>query len=332
MALPAPQELPLAPAPAPTAAFDSAADSARVAPVVGAAPAAQAQDAEPAPGASAAAVAPAPDASPQATHARLALRFPALLAAPGAPGPVKPIKLRVHVDIQSRAPDEFSRRALGLFFSRYTTTSAYLRALVKAPHRFDLDGQPAGDIADEHRQAAHEELARREAVAAARRGAQRPVRATSRGDADGGDQLSATQGGPHAEGDAQRAEGRDHPRRRQPGQHARTARERADSHAVARTRAGQPDPARRRAPERAPPHDAVRAREPNHGAARAKAASVPRDAAPLPTDPARRERALLLRAYESSTLSKANFCALKRMSETELDALLAQARAERSGV
>jgi hypothetical protein len=49
----------------------------------------------------------------------------------------------------------------------------------------------------------------------------------------------------------------------------------------------------------------------------------------LPTDPAQRERALLLRAFESSTLSKANFCALKRITEAELDAALAQARAER---
>lgn len=50
---------------------------------------------------------------------------------------------------------------------------------------------------------------------------------------------------------------------------------------------------------------------------------------PLPVDPAQRERALLLRAFDSSPLSKANFCALKRISETELDTLLAQARAER---
>jgi hypothetical protein len=51
--------------------------------------------------------------------------------------------------------------------------------------------------------------------------------------------------------------------------------------------------------------------------------------AALPADPAQRERALLLRSFESSPLSKANFCALKRISEAELDAALAQARAER---
>ena len=49
-----------------------------------------------------------------------------------------------------------------------------------------------------------------------------------------------------------------------------------------------------------------------------------------PEDPAHRERALLLRAFESSTLSRANFCALKRIGEAELEAALTQARQERS--
>ena len=38
---------------------------------------------------------------------------------------------------------------------------------------------------------------------------------------------------------------------------------------------------------------------------------------------------MLLRAFEASPLSKANFCTLKRISEAELDAALAQARSER---
>jgi hypothetical protein len=60
--------------------------------------------------------------------------------------------------------------------------------------------------------------------------------------------------------------------------------------------------------------------------------AAPRDvpAPALPADPARRERALLLRAFETSPLSKANFCVLKRITEAELDALLEQARSERS--
>lgn len=51
--------------------------------------------------------------------------------------------------------------------------------------------------------------------------------------------------------------------------------------------------------------------------------------AALPADPAQRERALLLRAFESSPLSKANFCALKGIDAAALDAALVQAKAER---
>ena len=43
-----------------------------------------------------------------------------------------------------------------------------------------------------------------------------------------------------------------------------------------------------------------------------------------------RDRAFLLRAWETSSLTKANFCALKRLSEAEFDAQLDQARQERS--
>jgi hypothetical protein len=52
-------------------------------------------------------------------------------------------------------------------------------------------------------------------------------------------------------------------------------------------------------------------------------------AATLPVDPAQRERALLRQSFEASPLSKANFCALKRITEAALDEAMAQARAER---
>lgn len=44
---------------------------------------------------------------------------------------------------------------------------------------------------------------------------------------------------------------------------------------------------------------------------------------------ARHQRALLLRSFEQSPLSKANFGALKGLSEAGLDALLTLARQER---
>jgi len=143
---------------------------------------------------------------------RLKALFPALFV--GAP---KPIKLRIQQDIQARVPGAFTRQALSAFFRRYTGSTGYLIAVANGRERFDLDGQPAGPIADEHRQAAREELARRRAR-----------------------------------------------------------------------------------------HEERRALE----------------------EQQRRNRAGLLRDYERTTLTRANFCALKQIDETELDRVLAIAREE----
>jgi sRNA-binding protein len=260
------------------------------------APEADRLPAEPAASAGSSPAEPAESAglSPAECGARLAELFPALFVAPGVPGPFKPIKLRVHADILERAPGVFSKRVLGIFFSRYTTSNGYLKALVaEGAQRFDLDGQPAGAIADEHRAAAVEELARRHAIAAERRAAQRKASAP------------------------QPAE----PQRERPPRSPR-------AHPEARRddeRARPPRPAR-------PARDPRTARPAPHTQRMAASPAAPRDvpAPALPADPARRERALLLRAFETSPLSKANFCVLKRITEAELDALLEQARSERS--
>jgi ProP effector len=170
--------------------------------------------------------------SPAACAAELATRFPAVFG-PGAP---RPLKLRIQADVQQRAPGVFTRKALSHFLHRHTTTTAYLRAVVSMPQRTDLDGLPAGDVAEEHRQAAAAELERRRANHEARRAAERE--------------------------------------------------------------------AQRKA------HDQER---------RVREAD----------DVARGERAALLRAYETTTLTRANFCALKQLPQAELDARLAQARQER---
>ncbi len=173
------------------------------------------------------------DLSPAASAARMAELFPALFS----PGGARPLKLRIQPDIQQRAPGVFSRKALSIFLHRHTTSTAYLKALVNSPHRFDLDGNPAGEVLDEHREAARTELERRRALHDARRAAER---------------------------EAQRA-----------------------AHEEAR----------------------------RAGAAEADA---------------RRRRAELLRAFEASTLTPANFCALKGIAAGELDPLLALARTERA--
>ncbi|ACB32396.1 hypothetical protein Lcho_0121 [Leptothrix cholodnii SP-6] len=113
-----------------------------------------------------------PDMSPAACAQQLKSRFPALFS--GAP---RPVKLRIQADIQARVPGVFTKQVLSAFLRRHTGTTAYLIALTKASQRFDLDGQPAGEVSDEHRQAANEELQRRRGVHDERRAAEDERRA-----------------------------------------------------------------------------------------------------------------------------------------------------------
>ena len=252
--------------------------------------------------------------SPAACGPRLVELFPALF---GPEGPVKPLKLRIQADIQERAPGLFSRRVLGIFFSRYTTGNAYLKALTLAPHRFDLDGQAAGEIAEEHRKAAADELARRHAIAAERRAVQRRVlpQAAGAGAGEGTQEQRPSHEASTAHEGAM-APPRPTPR---PPRGARPLRNDG--------REGGPP---RHTDRRAGAHRNDLSNEPRTDRA-ARAPAPETSAAAPPIDPAQRERALLLRSFESSTLSKANFCALKRISESDLDAQLAQASTERSG-
>lgn len=102
--------------------------------------------------------APAATAAAPATDvtAELKALFPALFT-----GKPKPVKLRIQADIQERAPGKFSKAQLSAFLRRHTGSTGYLIALTQAKTRFDLDGQPAGEISEEHLVAAREELARR---------------------------------------------------------------------------------------------------------------------------------------------------------------------------
>ena len=186
------------------------------------------------------AAAPAvPDLPPAACATRLAELFPAVFT-PHAP---KPLKLRIQADIQQRAPGIFTKKSLSAFLHRHTTSTSYLRALLASPQRVGLDGEPAGDMAEEHRLAATAELERRRALHEVRRAAERG-----------------------AQREAQRES------------------QRASFDEARRQRAAD--------------------------------------------DEARRGRTALLRAFEATTLTRSNFCALKGLSEAELDAALAQARQE----
>jgi ProP effector len=286
-----------------------------------AAPEAQAQpSAEPATAAAAPeaneAIAAAPELSPAQTGAKLKELFPALFTAI----PVLPLKLRIQADIQARAPGVFTKKGLSIFLHRYTTGTPYLQGLAQAPQRYDLDGAPAGEIAAEHRDAAVAELKQRREASAARRAAEqalrppRPARPGSTARPQGEEPNLPAQGtAEHPNGASAR------PAPRPP--RAPKAQNRPQSQRPSGPRPDQRPPRPHR--QQPPPH--ARPPLPPQAAAEAAHAAAPRE----PEDPARRERALLLRAYESSTISRANFCALKRIGEAELEAALTLARQER---
>lgn len=302
-----------------------------------------------------------PDMSPIAVAHKLAELFPPLFGA----GRALPIKLRIQADIQQRAPGLFNKKSLSIFLHRATTSTAYLRALSQMPARLDLDGQPAGDIAQEHRDAAAVELTRRMAIVQERRVAERQAQqqrhpaAQSSAAADGTaaaigpEGAAAAQAAPVGERPARadrpprtdRAPRGDRPPRPdRPGprpprpEGAEGAQARRDP----RPAGPRQDP---RAGPRPHPRDQVpvapqgdrqpRPPRPQRPDASVQAAAEP--AAPrVPLTPeqaaeqeVRRSRANVLRAFETTTLTRSNFCALKGMTDAALEAVLVQARADR---
>ncbi len=273
----------------------------------------------------------------------LAKHFPALFGA----GLIKPIKLRIQSDIHQRAPGVFTKKALSMFLQRYTTATAYLRALVaEGATRIDLDGHPVGEIAAEHRDAAGLELERRRAIVEAKKLAGREAMRASRHDtrpqqpprpplpsqqaavshpvSQASGERPATGGArPVQLGSSDRPD--PSPRQSQPSQALR--RSRPPQPGVQRG-PGRPGDGGSGAPRR--PQKPLPERNP----ARAQVQEpVNAPASPLTPEQvaqaeARHQRALLLRSFEQSPLSKANFGALKGLSEAALDALLTLARQE----
>jgi ProP effector len=291
--------------------------------------------------------------SPEQTAERLVQMFPALF---GPEGPRLPIKLRIQADIQQRAPEVFSRRALSYVLSHATSRTAYLKRLVQDSQRYDLDGQPAGEVAPEHRQAAVDELARRKGLFDARRATQRTAagaRATAPGDGPSGPEdgapLAATLHAPlraqpqaprrppgHAaamprghQSSHQSSHQSDHPRGDRSGDRPRDQGRPDQGRPQGPMQARGQGPATAQPRQRPPRAEHPQRPNPAPSAGRAQPAA-PRAERMHEADPARRERALLLRAFESSPLSTANFCALKRLDLQTLEAELELARKERS--
>ena len=213
------------------------------------------------------------DMSPAACAELLKQHFPALFS-----GQPKPLKLRIQADIAQRAPGVFGKPALSAFFRRHTGSTAYLIALGKATQRFDLDGEPAGELTEEHRQLAREELTRRRQVTRER---EQQSRSQSLG------QAPMPRATDQASDPVQQAEFRA---------------------AQAELRAQQAE---------------LRAQQ-----AELRIQQMALQAQQAGNQQERQARLALLRDYDRTTLTMANFCALRGIKPEALTPLLEQARRE----
>lgn len=72
----------------------------------------------------------------------------------------QPLAIGIHKAILERHSD-FKRAMVGSAMKIHTSSTRYLKAMAQATQRFDLDGQPAGEVTDEQRTQAADALRER---------------------------------------------------------------------------------------------------------------------------------------------------------------------------
>ncbi|NTV95897.1 MAG: ProQ activator of osmoprotectant transporter prop [Thiobacillus sp.] len=81
---------------------------------------------------------------------------------------VRPLALGIHKTLQERMP-ELTKDQVRTALRSHTGSTRYLKALAQAKERYDLDGNPAGEVTEEQRAQAAEQLKERFRKAAERR-------------------------------------------------------------------------------------------------------------------------------------------------------------------
>jgi hypothetical protein len=79
----------------------------------------------------------------------LCRRWPTVFHHRGVIVPAKPLKLGIHHDVMGRWPD-LDRKLLSAAMGYYCGSNGYLAALRPGAIRYDLDGQPSGEVSAEH--------------------------------------------------------------------------------------------------------------------------------------------------------------------------------------
>ncbi len=80
----------------------------------------------------------------------------------------RPVALRIDKAVAERFPD-VDRKVIRSAMRTHTASTRYLKAMEKATHRFDLDGNTCGEVAEEHRAHAAQTLKERFAEVARRK-------------------------------------------------------------------------------------------------------------------------------------------------------------------
>lgn len=80
----------------------------------------------------------------------------------------RPVALRIDKAVAERFP-EVDRKVIRSAMRTHTTSTRYLKAMEKATHRFDLDGNACAEVAEEHRAHAAQTLKERFAEVARRK-------------------------------------------------------------------------------------------------------------------------------------------------------------------
>lgn len=91
-----------------------------------------------------------------------------------------PLAIGIDKQVLARLPG-IDKKALRIALGLHTNSTRYLKAMEKAQQRFDLDGNVAGEVPDEHRARASEALKERfKKIAQQRREKQQEERETAR--------------------------------------------------------------------------------------------------------------------------------------------------------
>lgn len=80
----------------------------------------------------------------------------------------RPVALRIDKAVAERFPDA-ERKVIRTAMRLHTASTRYLKAMEKATHRYDLEGNEAGEVSEEHRQHAAQTLKERFAEASRRK-------------------------------------------------------------------------------------------------------------------------------------------------------------------